>query len=156
VLFLSGAGHTAHVWDEFAPRFTDQFRVLALTRRGFGESEQPHSGYQRATLAEDIRALLDSLGIRRVHLVGHSIAGEEMTRFAGSYPERVGRLVYLDAAYDRIAARPAAQGAPGPGRSGAHGANSGEIFSGSYVALALGLRHPASSAKLERGVDLYV
>ena len=37
-------------------------------------------------------------------LIGHSIAGEEMTRFAGQYPDRVDKLVYLDAAYDRVAA----------------------------------------------------
>lgn len=105
LLLLAGAGHTAHVWDEFAPRLTGRFRVLALTRRGFGESEQPHSGYERAMLAEDIRTLLDSLGIRHIHLVGHSIAGEEMTRFAATYPGRVRKLVYIDAAYDRVAAR---------------------------------------------------
>ena len=44
--------------------------------------------------------MLDSLGLQRVTLVGHSIAGDELTAFAGAYPARVTSLVYLDAAYD--------------------------------------------------------
>lgn len=104
VVFLAGLGHTAHVWDEFAPRFTDRHRVLALTRRGFGDSDYPEGGYDRATLAADVLAFLDQVGVGRAHLVGHSIAGEEMTRFAGAHPERVASLVYLDAAYDRAGA----------------------------------------------------
>jgi pimeloyl-ACP methyl ester carboxylesterase len=100
ILFLAGAGHTAHVYDDLAPRFTDRFRVLALTRRGHGDSDQPEAGYDTDTLVEDIRQFLDGQGIPRVHLAGHSFAGTELTRFASLYPEQVGRLVYLDAAYD--------------------------------------------------------
>ena len=48
--------------------------------------------------------MIDRLHLGRVILIGHSIAGEEMTRFAGTYPDRVAKLVYLDGAYDRIAA----------------------------------------------------
>jgi non-heme chloroperoxidase len=48
----------------------------------------------------DLRAVLDSLGLERVAVVGHSIAGDELTAFAGAYPTRVTSLVYLDAAYD--------------------------------------------------------
>jgi pimeloyl-ACP methyl ester carboxylesterase len=61
----------------------------------------PENGYDQATLVEDIRGFLDSQGLRRVHLIGSATAGEEITRFASKYPERVGSLVYLDAAYDR-------------------------------------------------------
>ncbi len=77
-----------------------RFHVLGLTRRGQGESGKPPSGYDVDTLAEDIRAFLDTLEIKRVNLAGYSIAGNEETRFAGLYPERVAKLVYLDAAYD--------------------------------------------------------
>ena len=48
--------------------------------------------------------MIDRLHLGRVILIGHSIAGEEMTRFAGTYPDRVAKLVYLDGAYDRLAA----------------------------------------------------
>jgi pimeloyl-ACP methyl ester carboxylesterase len=102
IVFLAGLGNTAHAFDDLAPRFTDRFHCIALTRRGFGESDHPTDGYDTRRLVEDIRAALDSLALRRVILVGHSIAGEEMTRFAAAYPDRVERLVYLDAAYDRI------------------------------------------------------
>ncbi|HSG09702.1 MAG TPA: alpha/beta hydrolase, partial [Longimicrobiales bacterium] len=101
VLLLAGLGNTANVFREFAPLLTDHYRVLALTRRGFGRSSQPSSGYDPATLARDIAAVLDSLGIQKIDLIGHSIAGEEMSRFAVDHPQRLGRLVYLDAAYDR-------------------------------------------------------
>lgn len=102
IVFLAGLGNTAHAFDDFAPRFTDRFHCVALTRRGFGESDHPTDGYDTPRLVDDIRTALDSLRLGRVILVGHSIAGEEMTRFAATYPDRVERLVYLDAAYDRI------------------------------------------------------
>jgi non-heme chloroperoxidase len=49
--------------------------------------------------------VLDSLRLRRVALVGHSIAGDELTAFAAMYPARVSGLVYLDAVYDHTAVR---------------------------------------------------
>ena len=100
LVFLSGLQDVAHGFDEFAPRFTDRHRVLAITRRGYGASSQPAEGYDLATRIADLHAVLDSLRLVRVDLVGHSIAGDELTAFAGRYPGRVGRLVYLDAAYD--------------------------------------------------------
>src|SRR2546426_5576064 len=68
LLFLHGMGDTAHIYDELAPKFTNQFRVLGLTRRGHGESEIPETGCDTATLAEDIRQFLDALKIQRVVL----------------------------------------------------------------------------------------
>jgi pimeloyl-ACP methyl ester carboxylesterase len=101
MLFLHGLGDNAHIFDDLAPKFTNQFRVLALTRRGHGQSEMPETGYDTATLVEDIRQFLDALKIERVVLVGHSIAGDELTRFAVVHPDRLIKLVYLDAAFDR-------------------------------------------------------
>jgi non-heme chloroperoxidase len=101
LLFLAGLGDNAHEFDDFAPRFTDRAHVLALTRRGYGQSSRPDSGYDVATLAEDIGLVLDQLGLRQVDLVGHSFGGDEISRFAAAHPERVRRIVYLDAAHDR-------------------------------------------------------
>jgi non-heme chloroperoxidase len=101
LLLIPGFGNDAHIFDSFAPKFTDRFRVLALTRRGSGASDWPKSGYDVATRVEDIRGFLDARGIRKVSLVGHSLAGDELTAFASAYPQRVHKLVYLDAAYDR-------------------------------------------------------
>ena len=103
IVLLAGLGNTAHAFDDFAPALTDRYHVVALTRRGFGESDHPTSGYDIPRLVEDIRVAIDSLHLGRVTLIGHSIAGEEMTRFAATYPKRIDKLVYLDAAYDRVA-----------------------------------------------------
>jgi len=101
LLMLAGLGNDAHIFDSFAGRFTDQYRVLALTRRGYGESDKPRTGYDVNTRVEDVHRFLDVLGITKVTLIGHSVAGDELTAFASAYPARVDKVVYLDAAYDR-------------------------------------------------------
>jgi len=100
ILCLAGGGQTAYVMGGLADRFKDSHRVLALTRRGTGESDHPDEGYTIDDHASDIVAFLDEVGATRATLVGHSMAGGEMTRVAELYPSRVQRLVYLDAAYD--------------------------------------------------------
>jgi pimeloyl-ACP methyl ester carboxylesterase len=100
LLLLAGMGSTAHIYDDLAPKFSDRFHVLGLTRRGFGQSDKPETGYDTATLVQDMRQFLDAMKIQRVVLVGHSLAGDELTMFAAKYPQRVEKLVYLDAAYD--------------------------------------------------------
>jgi non-heme chloroperoxidase len=102
LLLLAGIGNTAHAYDDFARGLTDRYRVYAMTRRGFGESSHPSRGYGMSRLVEDIRAVMDSLKLPRVDLVGHSFAGQEMTKLAREYPGRVRRMVYLDGAFDNI------------------------------------------------------
>jgi non-heme chloroperoxidase len=104
-VFLSGLGHTAHVFDEFAPTLVNNYHVLGITRRGFGASSQPDSGYNVDTLAEDIRIILDSLNLGSVVLIGHSLGGDEMTLVAHKYPQTMKALVYIEAAYNRVTAR---------------------------------------------------
>ncbi len=100
LVFLAGLGDTPHVYDDFAPALTDSFHVVGITRRGFGHSTGlPDTSV--ADLVEDLRTALDSLRLSRVILVGHSIAGEELTGFGVTYPDRCEALVYLDAAADR-------------------------------------------------------
>lgn len=100
VVFLTGLGVTAHIFDDLAPKFAGDHRVLSYTRRGLGKSERTTDGYDTATLTEDLRAFLDALKIERATLIGWSLAGTEMTRLAEKYPERINRLVYLESAYD--------------------------------------------------------
>jgi non-heme chloroperoxidase len=104
LLFLAGMGCNAHIFDDLAPRFTDTFHVMALTRRGHGESEHPETGYDVDTLTDDIRQFLDALGIEKAILAGHSMANMELSHFSALYPERVLKLIFLDAAYDRSSA----------------------------------------------------
>jgi pimeloyl-ACP methyl ester carboxylesterase len=101
LIFLTGMGCSAYIFNKFAPRFTDKFRVLALTRRGQGDSDYPETGYDAGTLTEDIRQFLDRLHVETAVLAGHSLAGVELTHFAATYPTRVEKLIYLDALDDR-------------------------------------------------------
>jgi non-heme chloroperoxidase len=99
LIFLAGLGNTAHIWDNFAPKFTDRHHVFAITRRGFGRSTHAATGYSSERLADDILAVMAQLKIERPVLVGHSISGEELSSIGTRYPERVSALIYLDAAY---------------------------------------------------------
>ena len=97
MVLLTGIGDNAHVYDDFAYQFTDFFRVIGITRRGFGASDQPPGGYDVRTRARDDIAVLDHFGIDKAVFVGHSIAGSELSQLALAHPRRVDKLVYLDA-----------------------------------------------------------
>lgn len=100
LLFLAGMGHTAHAFDSFAPVFADRYRVVGITRRGWGRSS-PSPGYEygSAVLVGDILAVMDSLAIPAAHVAGSSFGGHEATLLAVQHPERVLSLTLLDS-YD--------------------------------------------------------
>jgi pimeloyl-ACP methyl ester carboxylesterase len=112
VALLAGAGDTAWIYLELGAELARDHRVIALTRRGFGGSDVPTTGYDVATLSADLLAALDALNLPRVALIGHSLAGSELTYVAAHHPSRVAALVYLDAAYDRSTQDAAMAGAP--------------------------------------------
>jgi non-heme chloroperoxidase len=95
----TGLGNTAHVFDKFAPKFTDEYHVYGITRRGFGDSSAPAIGYSADRLGDDVVAALDALKLTQPVLVGHSIAGEELSSVATRHRERVSGLIDLDAGY---------------------------------------------------------
>ena len=99
LVFLAGMGNTAHVFDTFALKFTAKYHVYGITRRGFGDSSVPDSGYSSDRLGDDVLAVMDTLKLNRPVLVGHSIAGEELSSIGSRHPEKVAGLIYLDAAY---------------------------------------------------------
>lgn len=102
VILLAGLGFDAHEFDSFAPRLTPRYHIYAITRRGFGESSAPapeDDNYSATRLADDVLAVMSALNIRHPVLVGHSIAGEELSSIGTRYPDRVAGLVYLDAGY---------------------------------------------------------
>lgn len=99
LILIHGYHGNPHVFDDLAPAFTDRFRVVAYARRGQGQSDAK-GPYDTTTLAEDLRGLMDGLGIAKAHLAGWSMGGNEITAMAGSHPERVDRIVYLEGAYD--------------------------------------------------------
>lgn len=99
LILIHGYGDNPHVFDDLAPAFTDRFRVIAYAQRAHGDSEAKEP-YDNATLTEDLRGFMDSLGIAKADLAGWSMAGNQITAMAGDHPERVNRIVYLDGAYD--------------------------------------------------------
>jgi non-heme chloroperoxidase len=99
IILLAGGGNTAHVFDDFAPKLTAHHHVYGITRRGFGASGYSATDHPADRLGDDVMAVIDALNLQKPILVGHSIAGVELSSIANSYPNRVGGLVYLDAAY---------------------------------------------------------
>jgi pimeloyl-ACP methyl ester carboxylesterase len=99
VVLLAGGGNTAHVFDEFAPKLTETFRVYGITRRGFGASEFAAVTDPGTRLGDDVLAVIDALELDRPVLVGHSIAGVELSSIAGAHEERIAALIFLEAAF---------------------------------------------------------
>lgn len=102
LVFLTGLGDDAHVFDAFAPRFTARHHVYAITRRGFGISSIPApnaQNYDANRLGDDVVAVLDKLKLEHPVLAGHSISGEELSAVEVDHPGRVAGLIYMDAGY---------------------------------------------------------
>jgi non-heme chloroperoxidase len=99
IILLAGGGNTAHVFDDFAPKLTAHYHVYSITRRGFGASGYSVTDHPADRLGDDVVEVMDALHLKRPILVGHSIAGVELSSVANRHPNRVAGLVYLDAAY---------------------------------------------------------
>jgi len=99
LVLLTGLGNSPHIFDQFAPKLTQNYHVYGISRRGFGASSSPESGYEADRLGDDVLAVLDALKLSRPVLAGHSIAGEELSSIGSRHPEKVSGLIYLDAGY---------------------------------------------------------
>jgi pimeloyl-ACP methyl ester carboxylesterase len=104
LVLLTGLGSPADTFDELAAEFVDRFRVIGLTRRGQPPSDCPPSGYDLATLVDDVSAVLDTVNVDRAHFVAHSLGGLELTELALRRPHQVSSLVLLDAGFDPASA----------------------------------------------------
>jgi len=100
LVMLAGSGNSAHVFDGFAEKLTNRSHVYGITRRGYGASSRPPSGYDSARLANDVLAVIDSLRLERPILLGHSLGGKELTALATEHPKRVSGLIYIDSTAD--------------------------------------------------------
>jgi pimeloyl-ACP methyl ester carboxylesterase len=101
LIFLAGLGSDAHVFDRLAPNFTAAHHVLAITRRGFGNSSKPAptvANYNADRLGDDVLAVIDALKHDHPVIAGHSIAGEELSSIGSRHPDKVAGPIYLDAA----------------------------------------------------------
>ncbi|MGH7710931.1 MAG: alpha/beta fold hydrolase [Gemmatimonadaceae bacterium] len=90
LVFIHGWAQSLAIWDDQVREFTPRYRVVRFDRRGFGES----TGYADDSAdPADVRALLDSLGIRSAHVVGLSGGASAALNFAVAFPERASALV---------------------------------------------------------------
>ena len=99
LVMLHGGGPGASSWSNFGsalPGFAESFRTILVDQPGFGASDKPPvvGNYYRFA-ADHVVALLDELGIDKVHLLGNSLGGGTAMRLALTYPDRVGRLVLM-------------------------------------------------------------
>jgi len=100
IMLIPGAGDSPQQFGDLAARLNGQHRVIAIARRGHGQSEVPKRPFTVDDLADDLRQMLDSLHVDKVILVGYSFGGNDATRFAERFPSRVVKLILLDAAFD--------------------------------------------------------
>ncbi|MBB6255345.1 alpha/beta fold hydrolase [Nitrospirillum iridis] len=93
-LLLHGRNFPASYWEKVIRAFADDgYRVIATDQIGFGKSSKPDLPYSFDFFAANTAGLLDSLGVKQVDLVAHSLGGMLAARFTRTYPERVRRLV---------------------------------------------------------------
>jgi pimeloyl-ACP methyl ester carboxylesterase len=99
VILLAGY-LTAHAYDDFAPKLSRFCHVYGITRRGYGASSRPDSGYTAERSADDVLQVLDALKLSSAVLVGHSFGGQDLDTIGAKHQERVAGLIYLNSAED--------------------------------------------------------
>ena len=82
VVLIHGWPLDADMWEYQAPVLAHAgYRVISYDRRGFGRSDQPWSGYDYNTFADDLKAVIDTLALKEAALVGFSMGGGEIARY---------------------------------------------------------------------------
>jgi pimeloyl-ACP methyl ester carboxylesterase len=97
VILLHGFAQTSHMWLPLVAELAKTHTVIAPDLRGAGASAKPDGGYDKKTLSRDVHALAESLGQRRVTLVGHDIGLMVAYAYAAQFPEQVERIALMDA-----------------------------------------------------------
>lgn len=99
VVFIHGWSCDASFWDAQMAAVGRERRVLALDLIGFGKSDAPQAEYSLGLLAKSLGAVLDTAGVRRAVLVGHSLGFSVARRYLADNPGRVAGLFIVDGAY---------------------------------------------------------
>lgn len=98
VILLHGLGGDASNWAAAIPALAQKYHVYVPDQIGFGKSDKPMINYRVATLVEFLNEFCGTLGIGKASLVGNSLGGWTAAAFALAYPEKVDRLILVDAA----------------------------------------------------------
>jgi pimeloyl-ACP methyl ester carboxylesterase len=96
VVLLHGWPQTWRAWRKLMPLLASRHHVIAVDMPGLGDSGTPSTGYDKRSLARDVRALLVGLGHQQVILVGHDLGAAVAYAFARQFPNAVTRLVVMD------------------------------------------------------------
>ena len=96
LVFAHGVGGNHASWYQQIAYFSRWYQVVTFDHRGFGNSRDDPEGPGRAAFVDDLKGLLDHLGIERASLVAQSMGGGTCTVFTHRYPERVSALVLAD------------------------------------------------------------
>ncbi len=97
VVLLHGYTQTSHMWLPLMPLLARSHTVIAPDLRGAGDSERTPDGYDKKTMAKDIRGLVHQLGYQQAQVVGHDIGLMVAYAYAAQYPGEVTKVVLLDA-----------------------------------------------------------
>lgn len=103
---IHGIGINRHIWRNYEPVWSENYRVLSYDLYGHGESAPPPATLSLNIFSKQLRELFDDLDIERSALIGFSMGGMINRRFAMDYPERTSALVILNSPHERS---PAAQ-----------------------------------------------
>jgi 3-oxoadipate enol-lactonase len=98
LLFSNALATDMSMWDEQAVYFSKNYQVVRFDARGHGGSQSTPPPYSLSTLVEDVRSLLDGLGVGSVHFVGLSLGGMVGQLFAARYPQRLLSVALCDTA----------------------------------------------------------
>lgn len=96
VVLLHGWPQTWFAWRNVMERLSSRFTLIAPDLRGLGLTERTAGGYDKKTIASDIRALIDAVAGGRAHVVGHDMGGKAAFTLANLRPEKVEKLVLVD------------------------------------------------------------
>lgn len=96
VVFINGLTMDVNGWFLQVEAFSEKYRVLRYDCRGQGQSDKPDMEYSQEMHADDLKNLMDKLGIQKAHVVGISNGGMIAQHFTLMYPEKVGALVLAD------------------------------------------------------------
>jgi pimeloyl-ACP methyl ester carboxylesterase len=97
LLLIHGYAQSALMWSPLMTRLKNKFTIIVPDIRGAGLSEAPATGYDKVTMAGDIKKLLEHYNISKARVVGHDIGLMVAYAFAAKYPEMVEKLVVMDA-----------------------------------------------------------
>ena len=96
LLFVHGASSNKEIWKYLCEAFEDHYTVIALDLLGHGESEKPVTSYNTTLWADNIKALIDHQGVKKVILTGHSYGVMVIKQFYSLYPSLVQAMILVD------------------------------------------------------------